>query len=67
MQILPVPFSEIGDHLYREVMPGVYACPESGRLLISDADADNALLILLDSGITADDCHNLEEAIREAL
>ncbi|MBV5317799.1 MAG: hypothetical protein JZU50_08310 [Desulfobulbaceae bacterium] len=44
MQISPCDTYELSQHNYAEVMPGVYACHESGRLVVID-QGDSALLI----------------------
>jgi len=47
MQIVPTTTAELANHLYNEIMPGVYACPESGRLVIVNAD-ESALLMIVE-------------------
>jgi hypothetical protein len=45
MEIRPTTSAELANHKYRQIMPGTYVCPESGRLVIIQPD-DAGLLIL---------------------
>jgi hypothetical protein len=45
MRIIVTDAEELSRHKYRQIMPGAYACPESGRLVIIQPD-DTGLLIL---------------------
>lgn len=45
MQILPSSSSELANHPYKLIQPGVYACPEAGRVLFVE-DNETAILVI---------------------